>query len=162
MNYDEISVSAWFNKNTSDTNTKVIFGGYRYNADVQLQEGFDLHFNSVTPNRLRFAVVTRNASGTRTVKEATKDFTNSNGIWYHAVGTYNKATGEQKLYVDGQLVNTQTHPSGNVVVPLTERSYMAIGARYTNFGNFVGLIDAVRIFNRMLSAQEVLDLYRGN
>ncbi|MBE7444943.1 MAG: LamG domain-containing protein [Planctomycetia bacterium] len=70
VNYDEISVSAWFNKNTSGTN--VIFGGFRYNANVQLQEGFDLYFQSGTPNSLRFAVATRNVSGTTTVKEAIK------------------------------------------------------------------------------------------
>ncbi|MBE7444996.1 MAG: LamG domain-containing protein [Planctomycetia bacterium] len=142
--------------------TNVIFGGFRYNADVQLQEGFDLYFQSGTPNNLRFAVATRNVSGTITVKEAIKDFTNSNRSWYHVVGTYNKATGEQKLYVDGQLVNTQAHPSGNVVVPLTERNYMAIGTRYTDWGFFRGSIDDARIYNRMLSAQEVLDLYHGN
>ena len=159
MNYDEISVSAWFNKNASGTN--VIFGGCRYNANVQLQEGFDLYFNSGTPNRLRFVVVTRNTSGTRTVKDATKDFTDSNGSWYHVVGTYNKTTGEQKLYVDGQLVNTETHPSGNVIVPLTERNYMAIGTRYTDWGFFRGIIDDIRIYNRALSAQEVLSLFNN-
>ncbi|MBE7444960.1 MAG: Ig-like domain-containing protein [Planctomycetia bacterium] len=157
MNYDEVSVSAWFNKNTSGTN--IIFGGFRYNANVQLQEGLDLYFQSGTPNRLRFAVVTRNVSGTITVKEAIKDFADSNGIWYHVVGTYNKVTGEQKLYVDGQLVNTQVHPSGNVVVPLTERNYMAIGTRYTDWGFFRGSIDDVRVFNRALSAQEALSLF---
>ena len=157
MNYDEISVSAWFNKNVSGTN--VIFGGFRYNANVQLQEGFDLYFNSGTPNRLRFVVVTRNTSGTRTVKDATKDFTDSNGSWYHVVGTYNKTTGEQKLYVDGQLVDTQTHPSGNVIVPLTERNYMAIGTRYTDWGFFRGSIDDAHIYNRALSDHEVLSLF---
>ena len=156
MNYDEISVSAWFNKNASGTN--VIFGGFKYNANVQCQEGFDLYFNSGTPNRLRFVVVTRNTSGTRTVKDATKDFTDSNGSWYHVVGTYNKTTGEQKLYVDGQLVDTQTHPSGNVIVPLTERNYMAIGTRYTDWGFFCGSLDDVRIYNHALDAGEVLAL----
>ncbi|WP_347275227.1 Ig-like domain-containing protein [Candidatus Kuenenia sp.] len=159
MNYDEISVSAWFNKNTSGTN--VIFGGFRYNANVQLREGFDLYFSSGTPNILRFVAATSNTSGTRTVKDATKDFTDSNGSWYHVVGTYNKTTGEQKLYVDGQLVDTQTHPSGNVIVPLTDRNYMAIGTRYTDFGFFRGIIDDIRIYNRALSAQEVLSLFNN-
>ncbi|WKZ21454.1 MAG: Ig-like domain-containing protein [Candidatus Brocadiaceae baterium WH-1] len=157
MNYDEISVSAWFNKSSSGNH--VIFGGYKSNADVQLQEGFDLLFNSATPDRLRFIVATRNASGTRTVKTAIRDFANSNGSWYHVVGTYNKATGEQKLYIDGQLVNTQTHPPGNVIVPLTDRHYMAIGTRYATWGFFRGSIDEVYIFNRALSDQEVLSLF---
>ncbi|MBE7444970.1 MAG: LamG domain-containing protein [Planctomycetia bacterium] len=153
MNYNEVSVSAWFNKSTSGTN--VIFGGFRYAANVQCQEGFDLCFHSSTPDILRFVVATRNASGTRTVKEAIKDFTDSNGIWYHVVGTYNKTTGDQMLYIDGQLADTQTHPSGNVIVPLTERNYMAIGTRYTDWGFFRGSIDDVRVYNLPLDAEEV-------
>jgi len=156
MNYDEISVSAWFNKNTSGTN--VIFGGFRYHEDVQCREGFDLYFNSGTPNILRFVVATRNTSGTRTVKDAIRDFTDSNGSWYHVVGTYNMTTGEQKLYIDGQLVDTQMHPTGNVIVPLTERNYMAIGTRYTDWGFFCGSIDDVRIYNYALDEGEVLAL----
>ncbi|WP_295101679.1 LamG domain-containing protein, partial [uncultured Candidatus Kuenenia sp.] len=98
--------------------------------------------------------------GTRTSKTATKDFTDSNGSWYHVVGTYNMTTGEQKLYVDGQLVDTQTHPTGNVIVPLTNRDYMAIGTRYTDWGFFSGSIDEVRIYNQALNAEEVLSLFK--
>uniref|UniRef100_UPI0025F628B9 LamG-like jellyroll fold domain-containing protein n=1 Tax=uncultured Candidatus Kuenenia sp. TaxID=1048336 RepID=UPI0025F628B9 len=160
MNYDEISVSAWFNKNTSGTN--VVFGGWRYNADVQLQEGFDMFFSSGMPDRLKFTLVTKNTGGTRTSKTATKDFTESNGSWYHVVGTYNMTTGEQKLYVDGQLVDTQTHPTGNAIVPLTNRDYMAIGTRYTDWGFFSGSIDEVRIYNQALNAEEVLSLFNND
>lgn len=153
MNYDEISVSAWFRKNASGNN--VIFGGYRWDADEQCREGFDLLFHTDMPDLLRFVVVTRNASGIKTTKQAFKDFGDSNGNWYHVVGTYNKTTGEQKLYIDGQLVNTQTHPPGNVIVPLTDRHYMAIGTRYSNWGLFNGSIDDVRIYKHALNDGEV-------
>ena len=82
----------------------------------------------------------------------------STGKWYHVAGTYNKTTGEQKLYVDEQLVNTQIHPAGNTIVPYTASSYMAIGALTFNYGHIDGKADEVRVYNRDLSAQEVLSL----
>lgn len=87
-----------------------------------------------------------------------KDLINSVGAWYHIAGTYNKATGEQKLYVNGQLAGLQIHPAGNTVVPLTYFSDMKIGMSGYK-GYFNGKIDDVRLYNRALSNQEVQDLY---
>ncbi|MGQ3686311.1 MAG: LamG domain-containing protein, partial [Candidatus Loosdrechtia sp.] len=83
------------------------------------------------------------------------------GKWFHVTGTYSKTTGEQKLYVDGQLVNTQTHPAGNTIVPYTAASYMAIGALLSNYGHMDGIVDEVQVYNRALSDQEVLTLFNN-
>ncbi|MCK6470068.1 MAG: LamG domain-containing protein, partial [Candidatus Brocadia sinica] len=162
INSEEISVAAWFYKNAKDTtNIDSIFGGYKWNSDVQQQEGFDLRFYKTTPDRLEFVLVTQDGSGNRTQKAAVKDLVNSVGSWYHVVGTYNKATGEQKLYVNGQLVNTRNHPAGNTVVPLTLYSDMKIGQSMISNGYFNGKIDGVKIYNRVLTDQEVQDLYNA-
>src|SRR3972149_2853051 len=105
---------------------------------------------------IRFILTSKTSGGTKTQKQATKDLITSTGKWYHVAGTYNKTTGEQKLYVDGQLVNTQTHPAGNTIVPYTYASYMAIGALTSNYGNVGGKVAEVRVYNRALSDQEVL------
>ena len=144
LNYDEISVSAWFYRNSVDTAAPdAIFGGWSW-SNV---EGYGLYFNQYSGSRdtIRFLVTSKTSGGVKTQKHATKDLITSTGKWYHALGTYNKTTGEQKLYVDGQLVNTQTHPAGNTIVPYTGASYMAIGALTSNYGNFDGSIDDVRI-----------------
>ncbi|MCF6155177.1 MAG: LamG domain-containing protein [Candidatus Brocadia sp.] len=65
----------------------------------------------------------------------------------------------ERLYVDGQLVHTQTHPAGNTIVPYTAASYMAIGALSSNYGHMNGKVDEVRVYNRELSAGEVLSLF---
>ncbi|NUM52000.1 MAG: LamG domain-containing protein, partial [Flavobacteriales bacterium] len=83
------------------------------------------------------------------------------GSWYHVAGTYNKATGEQKLYVNGQLVNTRIHPAGNTVVPLTWYSDMRIGHSMNGNSYFNGKIDDVRLYNKALTNQEVQDLYNA-
>ena len=59
-NNDEISVSAWFYKNSNDTvNNDTIFEGWSWNANSQLEEGFGLRFGSWTPNTIGFIVVTK-------------------------------------------------------------------------------------------------------
>ena len=84
--------------------------------------------------------MTRNSIGTKTQKTASKDLVISTGSWYHAAGTYNKTSGEQKLYINGLLAATQTHPLGNTIVPLTNSSYpdMRIGHSRINSGYFNG------------------------
>ena len=160
MNYDEISVCAWFYKNANDTtNSDAIVGGLRWNSDVQRREGFDLRFDSSAPNTLGFILLTQDGSGFRTSKKAIYRFTNSVGSWHHTVGTYNKATGKQRLYVDGLLVKTVSHPAGNTIVPLTLRN-MRIGHSRINKGYFYGIIDDVRFYNRALRRSEVQDLYQ--
>jgi len=162
MNYDEISISAWFYKSVNDTtNADAIFGGWKWNSDAQLQEGYDLRFYQASPDTLQFVLVTQDVSGSKTMKIARYNLVNSVSIWYHVAGTYNKTSGEQKLYADGQLVDTQTHPADNTIVPLTFYSDMRIGYSRVNNGYFNGTIDDVRLYNHTLSDQEILDLFNG-
>src|SRR5574337_452442 len=162
INNDETSVCAWFYKNTNDTTRNdAIFSGFRNNSNMQLQEGFELRFPSFASNTLQFVLVTQDGSGSRTQRIAQINLGNSVGSWYHAAGTYDKTTGVQKLHVNGQLVNTQTHPVGNAVVPLTSYSDMRIGYSRVNAGYFNGTIDDVRLYRRALSDQEVLDIYNN-
>ncbi len=162
MYYDEISISAWFYKNARDTsNADAIFGGWRWEDNTRLQEGYDLRFYQDSPDTLQFVLVTQNGGGVKTQRKAEYTFGNSVGAWYHVAGTYNKTTGEQKLYIDGQLVDTQTHPAGNVIVPLTSYSDMRIGYSRVNDGYFNGTLDDVRLYNNTLSAQKVLELFNA-
>jgi hypothetical protein len=160
MNNEEISIAAWFYKNSNDTTmADAIFGAWRWDSDVQLWEGFDLRFYRYNPDKLQFILVTENGSANKTVKVTQLDLGYSVGRWFHAVGTYSKTTGKQKLYVDGQLVETKTHPVGNTIAPLTSYSDMRIGHSRASRGFFDGAIDEVRIYNRALSDSEILGLY---
>ncbi len=76
--------------------------------------------------------------------------------WTHVVVTYdNVATG--KIYVNGVLNNSKTNftvSRGDTTAPLL------IGSNSNNpNSNFNGKIDDVRIYNRVLSAQEIQQLY---
>ncbi len=74
--------------------------------------------------------------------------------WHHVVGTYE--AGVKKLYVDGQLVGTDStsgHNSFDIPFTVGRRDYN------TNNNYFTGSIDETKIYNRALTAAEVLANY---
>ncbi|MFO0793482.1 MAG: LamG-like jellyroll fold domain-containing protein, partial [Candidatus Brocadiaceae bacterium] len=162
VNLDELSISGWFYKNAKDTtNADAVFSAFNKGATAQAQEGYEIRFMPSDPETIEFMLITQNADGTLTSKIARNNLTNSVGKWYHVAGVYCKSTGEQKLYVNGQQVSTLVHSPGNTVVPLTSYSDMRIGYSRVSTGYFNGSIDDIRIYNGVLSDQEILDLYNS-
>jgi len=72
------------------------------------------------------------------------------GVWYHVAGTYDGET--LKLYVNGELKDSNTDPSGNLD---TTDAILAIGTWSSLTDYFQGTIDEVRIYNRSLSPTEI-------
>lgn len=73
-------------------------------------------------------------------------------VWYHVAGTYDGETLE--LYVDGQLEDSNTVPSGDID---TTDANLAIGTWSTPADFFQGIIDEVRIWDEALSADDISD-----
>lgn len=185
INNPEITVAGWFNKTANDfvsTNSDALFGAWYWNANTQLQEGFVLrpgHFVSSVCTGVAagsgylcsaFIVVTTNGT-TKTQKSSSFNLSSisKNGTttdeWFHIAGTYTQSDGNQRLYINGVLRDTDLHVAGNTVVPLATTTagacytYMKIGYSCVNNGYFNGRIDDVRLYNRALSANEVAQLY---
>lgn len=159
---EEVSVSAWFYKASNDPiNADAIFGGWSWNPDVQLQEGFDLRFFQLSPDTLNFILVTQDANGLKSSLVCYYNFGYSVGKMHHVAGVYSRKTGEQKLYIDGCLVDVRLHPAGNTIVNMTAFPDMKIGYSRINNGYFHGLIDEVAIYDRALKSDEVKDLFNG-
>ena len=84
--------------------------------------------------------------------------TPSSGLntWYHIVGTYDTST--MKLYINGML----SHSKSVTGAIETNNEPLRIGKQFW-YGNVYsywdGLIDEVKIYNRALSADEVLEHY---
>jgi len=74
----------------------------------------------------------------------------SSNTWYHVVVVDDSLA--SKLYLNGNLIDTGTGEDPNL-------ANVRIGTRYSNSGYFDGVIDEVRIYNRVLSADEVTKLY---
>lgn len=83
--------------------------------------------------------------------------------WHQVVVTYTRSiTATPVLYIDGvaQQVNQSSMPSG---ISITDDSKAFVGNNQTlspNSSVFGGKIDEVRLYNRILSAQEILLLYQ--
>ena len=76
----------------------------------------------------------------------------SQNVWYHIVGTYDGI--KMRIYVNG-VEKGSDNLSGNIVA-----SSMTIG--YGDWDRFwKGIIDEVRIYNRALSASEILERYNA-
>ena len=86
------------------------------------------------------------------------------GEWVHLAGTYNGETGKMSLYVDGELIGTQTHVGEIRLDPESLNRPLAIGAELNGpstddpTGEFDGYVRDVRIYDRALSDEEVKTL----
>jgi len=86
------------------------------------------------------------------------------GEWAHLAGTYDGETGKMSLYVDGELIGTQTHVGEIRLDPESLNRPLTIGAELNGpsidepSGEFVGYVRDVRIYDRALSDQEVKTL----
>ena len=81
--------------------------------------------------------------------------------WVHLTGTYNGETGKMSLYVDGELIGTQTHVGEIRLDPESLNRPLAIGAELNGpstddpTGEFDGYVRDIRIYDRALSSKEV-------
>lgn len=86
------------------------------------------------------------------------------GEWVQLAGTYNGETGRMSLYVDGELIGTQTHVGEIRLDPESLNRPLTIGAELNGpsiddpSGEFVGYVRDVRIYDRALSDEEVKNL----
>jgi len=79
------------------------------------------------------------------------------GVWYHIAAVFDGSF--HKLYINGELHDTQ---AGTFRPHPEEPSY--IGKKNTNEKRFLfhGVIDDIRLYNRVLSEQEISALYSEN
>ena len=80
--------------------------------------------------------------------------------WHHLVITYDRASGTGELFLDGKLLKTQN--MGSFIPQMTYSLYIGAcpGQTITPIEKFYGLLDEIRIYNRVISAKEVAELYK--
>jgi hypothetical protein len=77
-------------------------------------------------------------------------FNAEENTWYHIIYTTNTKAGEIKLYVNGQLVAEEN--AGSTPENMNERR---IGSEHNDARYLEGMIDEVRIYNRVLTPEEI-------
>jgi len=76
--------------------------------------------------------------------------------WHQLVGVYNGSA--IKIYIDGVL-NKTSSPIIDTIFVSTD--ILRIGSYTSNYGNFNGIIDEVRLYNRALSSEEINASYNN-
>jgi hypothetical protein len=150
-----LTVEAWiFPTTTSTLYQRIIEKG-----GPGTGKGYDLEFNiAATSSRVRFNLWN--------VTQTSVDSKSSipTGTWTHVVGTYtvNGTSNFAKIYINGVLDNTNsvTKPAP---IMAKDTGALALGKSATALTNFFfGSLDEVKIYNRVLSADEVQNNFQSN
>lgn len=140
---DDFTISFWFNASVSQTDGATLFRAH---------DGFE------------GTAITANADGTLNwlIDDGGTDYDVgvsgfvADGNWHHAAVTWNDGTERRVIYIDGveqyadNVVAIGTvNPSGGI----------HIGAESSTTGDYEGLLDEVRVYNRELNSGDIAELY---
>jgi hypothetical protein len=115
-------------------------------------DGFALRLDDISSNKIQFVL-----SADITFRFIRSTSTIITGQWYHLIATYDGAN--IKLYFNSSLESTNSL-TGNIDYADGSRNTV-MGSHYTTGLEFDGNIGPVKIYNRALSASEVLQNYRA-
>jgi hypothetical protein len=85
------------------------------------------------------------------------------GTWYHVVVTWTGSgtATNAKIYVDGGEVSYATSTDGSGTRVSDATANFSIGNDSTEARTFDGSLDSVAVFNRVLTTNEILAIYRS-
>jgi hypothetical protein len=105
-----------------------------------------------TNQKMRWEVIGNSANAFNAINSLT---TLQNNVWYHVVGNFDPSGGSTRIYINGSFDNSQ---SSYTNVPSSVTSQTIIGS----YGGILdGNIAVAKIYNRPLSASEVLQNYNA-
>ena len=114
-----------------------------------MRGGFALKFRKHEKLTLQLSVEKGSTKNNDPNPDAAVNF----NVWYHAAGTWEE--GEHRVYLNGKLVFEE---KGNEALPLKDvDNDLRIGGSFAGLRNFQGIIDEVRIWNRVLPQDEIQD-----
>jgi murein tripeptide amidase MpaA len=150
--YNELTLEAWIKSNLSAQTGMIIT-----KRNTSTISSYQLGFDSVSTGKIFCGIYP--VTGSYAEAPAASAPAIAVGVWYHAVCTYKDGVGV-RLYVNGTNVTANTLPTSNVRDSATP---VLIGARYNGGVTvqrwFNGVIDEVRVYNRVLSDAEILSHY---
>jgi len=141
-----VTVSVWFNRNNTSINGMECLVESRKSYWIS----YAMHINSSELNwNIGYLDVPPYAISLNSVGNYI------DGNWHNAVGTYDKQN--LKIYVDGLLKNTSSSFTSDILYSGT-LSFL-IGFHFESTTYFEGKISNTYIYNRALSASEILQNY---
>ena len=145
-----VSVTAWINIGAAGIGHKV--GGNQDNANGGYKLGllndkveFEIRTSGNAP------ILNRDVAG-GTILEA--------GVWYHVTGVYSLQDGYIRTYVNGVLDRELL--TNEVLGASPGTFYIGCEPYNTGVGNFNGVMDDIRIYNKALTEDEIKEAMRGD
>lgn len=160
-----VTVSGWvYIDSESDSVWTPIVSNTLYAGEGYQVLGYDL---SVSHDTLWFGV---GIAGGEDITN--QEYNDEEGIipfdeWHHVAGTYEAATGEATLYLDGEEMSSTTNSEpADIVYDYDEHmpsfqigyGYNWVDTEEDGLGYSTGFLDDVRVYNRSLSGEEIAAL----
>lgn len=156
------TIEAWAKGYQQLTDAGVVSKGYGSGGEqFNLDCGSGVTTANPTAHSYRFFV--RNASGV--VSGVSSSVNPADNLWHYLVGVCDETNGVVIFYIDGLPVGTNAITPGSGILATTRN--MIIGSRPSNSttnhndSQYVGWVDDVAVFNRALSASEVMNVFNS-
>jgi len=153
----DYSVSAWINIDSGFTSgNRTILGAASSSSGTE--GSFRLQLTYVSANTYKITIArTVATSGTNFYYSSSWTASSINtGQWYNIVATYNSTGRVGTTYLNGAAVDSSALTSSASISSVNND---LIGGQRTNTAKWLGKIDQFRIFNKVLSSNEVTTLY---
>jgi len=145
---NDFTVSLWAKLNNSYPSRKMWFIAFGQSINNKAFH-FGSYFNSSNNGNYRVGSWGNNAG-------FTNDYLGNDTNWKHYVVTYDKSEEEYKFYINNQLTHTHTnHPLS------IESSNFVIGSQLGYNESWYGKIDQLGVWNRILTSQEINNLFNN-
>jgi len=144
-----VTVSAWVKSTGSDG--EIV-------ARRDLSQGSMSWELLITGGKARFTNMT--SAGSNFDYQVTSGSSISTGVWTHIAGVYTSSDGVLRIYVNGVADGT-TIGSGTIAAHSGVKTFVGAYSDASSLpaNSFAGTIDDVRVYNRALSASDVMTLY---
>ncbi len=146
-----VSITAWIKVGDLGIDHKVggnqdgTNGGYKMSIFSNNRVEFEIRSSSNS------ATLNRNVSGGTEIME---------DVWYHVAGVYSQGDGYIRTYVNGNLDRQLATTEELGASPGT--FYIGCEPFNTGSNNFNGVLDDVRLYNKALTQDEIMETMRGN
>lgn len=122
----------------------------------------DLHF---TGGQLRdgqdLSTIAFDSTGARFIVGTVWNGVLNDGLWHHVAAAY--GAGGYNLYIDGQWAAGNNDLTAQQLTLQTSNRKWVFGGKEGRSGEFyIGALDEIRVYNRLLSAAEILQLATGH
>ena len=147
-----ISLVAWINpESMADEGWQYVIGKHNHGTDKQYVLSI---LGTATSKYEILGRISANGDDDIEVISTTTDYSTS--AWHHIAMVYNDT--DIRIYVDGYLHST---PTAHTTGIFNGGDAFGVGSRDADNYTFDGLIDEPAVFDRELSAAEILEIYRN-